>query len=91
MLLEELGIIYLKNLLAHTDNEDLEFVYGALPGGAALNLRDFVYANDSLGGLPYEPQQLTPTEFDEALNDPLNELDEGSLFDERPTSGALRD
>ena len=23
MLLEELGIIYLKNLLAHTDNEDL--------------------------------------------------------------------
>jgi hypothetical protein len=80
MLLEELGIIYVKNLLAHTDNQDLKLVYTALLRGAALNLRDFARANEAFGGEPYEPQQLTPVEFHEALTSSPEELGEDSLL-----------
>jgi hypothetical protein len=69
-LIEELDIVDLRAALSETENPDLQTVFENLMRGSRNHLRSFFKLITKAGGT-YEPQYLSPAEFDEIVSSPM--------------------
>ncbi|GEM_PF-1777352 len=65
--IEDLDLKDLEDRFARTDNEDIQHVYEALECGSRNHLRSFV-SQLSGYGITYEPQYISPEEFEEIIS-----------------------
>ncbi len=67
--IEELDIVDIRGYLSKTDNEDIKLVYENLLKGSRNHLRAFV-STLRRNGVEYQPQFLSPEEYQEIITSP---------------------
>ena len=67
--IEEIDIADLETAMANTDNADLDLLYDRLQNGSENHLRAFTGTLSQQTGQTYQPEVLSPEEYDEILGE----------------------
>ncbi len=75
--IEEVDIVDLKNWLQKVDNPDIVQVFESLMKGSRNHLRSFTAVLKDRFGIEYQPQYLSPEEYQEIISSPMETGNQG--------------